>query len=309
MKKIAILVTLVVTLTLQGFSQQAPQYSLYMFNPMRVNPAYAGSREALSAVLVHRSQWVGLKGAPTTQAFSINRPFRNKKMGLGLQVANDKIGPKNIINASLVYAYRIKVGAGKLAFGLSGGILSYNYDWDKIEYKTPSDQLPNNATESYLLPSFDFGIYYNTQTFYAGIAMDYLNRPEFKFLEVDSLFSQGHVFSHTIVTLGKAFVLNDNLVLKTSILFRAAETDDASLNINGSLLIKQKILFGFAITNRSTLTAIFELKLSKNLKLGYAYDYTAGELLGNFGGAGSHEVFLGYDMEIFKSKVSSPRYF
>ena len=63
MKKILLILTFIISL--QGFAQQDPQYSLYMFNPLGVNPGYAGSRDAISGVLVHRSQWVGLDGAPT----------------------------------------------------------------------------------------------------------------------------------------------------------------------------------------------------------------------------------------------------
>ena len=173
MKKILIILT--VLTALNGFAQQDPQYSLYMFNPLGVNPGYAGSREALSAVLVHRSQWVGLKGAPVTQAFAINTPLKNKSMGVGLNVTNDKIGPKNILSATAVYAYRIKIGSGKLAFGLRGGIQNYNYNWDMIEYKNQEDQIPNTAVGSFVIPTFDFGMYYHTNTFYAGIALEHLN--------------------------------------------------------------------------------------------------------------------------------------
>ena len=91
MKKI-VLISMLCMMGLQGFSQQDPQYSLYMFNPLGVNPGYAGSREVLSAVLIHRSQWIGMDGAPETQVLSINTPLKNKKMGLGLQIVNDNIG-------------------------------------------------------------------------------------------------------------------------------------------------------------------------------------------------------------------------
>ncbi len=57
------------------FSQQLPQFTQYMFNTISINPAYAGSRETLSLVGLHRSQWAGLDGAPTTQTLSIHSPL------------------------------------------------------------------------------------------------------------------------------------------------------------------------------------------------------------------------------------------
>ena len=158
MKKLT-LIFLLFMAAMQGFAQQDPQYSLYMFNPLGVNPGYAGSRELLSGVLIHRSQWVGLDGAPETQALAINTPMKNKKMGLGLQIINDKIGPRTTQTLSASYAYRLKLGSGKLAFGLRGGIVNYSYDWNKIEYKDDEDAIPTTANESFMLPTFDFGMY------------------------------------------------------------------------------------------------------------------------------------------------------
>ncbi|MEO5641936.1 MAG: type IX secretion system membrane protein PorP/SprF, partial [Bacteroidia bacterium] len=59
-------------LSLAGFAQQDPSFSQYFFNPMYVNPGYAGSRDVLSGTLVHRSQWVGMEGAPESQSLNIH---------------------------------------------------------------------------------------------------------------------------------------------------------------------------------------------------------------------------------------------
>ena len=74
-----------------GVAQQLPQFTQYMYNTISINPAYAGSRETLSVVGLHRSQWVGLEGGPTTQTLSIHTPLRNEKIGLGLSIINDEL--------------------------------------------------------------------------------------------------------------------------------------------------------------------------------------------------------------------------
>ncbi len=59
--------TITLLILLGSFSasaQQDPQYTQYMYNTEVVNPAYAGSRDALSFGLLYRTQWVGLDGAP-----------------------------------------------------------------------------------------------------------------------------------------------------------------------------------------------------------------------------------------------------
>ena len=307
MKKIILILTLLIGL--QGFAQQDPVYSLYMFNPLGVNPGYAGSREVLSGVLIHRSQWVGFDGAPTTQAFAVNSPLKNKSMGVGLQVINDAIGPKNVITATGIYAYRLKIGNGKLAFGLKGGIQNYSYDWAKIEYKDEQDEIPNNAAGSFIIPTFDFGVYYNTSTFYAGVALDHLNQAQYK---VSSSLSTednpAKVYSHITATAGKAFSLNSNLVLKSSILARGDGQGNGNIDLNGSVLIKQTFLAGLTVTTRSSIIVLAEFNINKNFRVGYAYDHNFSDLTKTTG-AGSHEIFIGYDLSLFKSKVISPRYF
>lgn len=307
MKRILLILTLLIGI--QGFAQQDPVYSLYMFNPLGVNPGYAGSREVLSGVLIHRSQWVGFDGAPTTQAFAVNSPLKNKSMGVGLQVINDAIGPKNVITATGIYAYRLKIGNGKLAFGLKGGIQNYSYDWAKIEYKDEQDEIPNNAAGSFLIPTFDFGVYYNTNTFYAGVALDHLNQAQYK---VSSSLSTednpAKVYSHITATAGKAFTLNSNLVLKSSILARGDGQGNGNIDLNGSVLIKQTFLAGLTVTTRSSIIVLAEFNINKNFRVGYAYDHNFSDLTKTTG-AGSHEIFIGYDLSLFKSKVISPRYF
>ena len=60
-------------------AQQSEQYTQYMYNTLTINPAYAGSRDVLSAVLLHRTQWIGLEGAPQTSSFSMHTPIERKK--------------------------------------------------------------------------------------------------------------------------------------------------------------------------------------------------------------------------------------
>ena len=109
-------------------AQQTAQFNQYMFNPLGINPAYAGSRDVLSTVALFRTQWLGFEGAPTTQTFAIHGPLWRKRMGLGFQVTNDQIGPRNVINSDVSYAYRFPFLKGRLGFGLSGGVIYHAFD-------------------------------------------------------------------------------------------------------------------------------------------------------------------------------------
>ena len=104
------------------YAQQDAQYTQYMYNTVSVNPGYAGSRGHMSIAALHRSQWVGLDGAPTTQTFNIHSPIGYRGVGLGLSVVNDKIGPTSETNFDIDFSYTIYTSTeGRLSFGLKAG--------------------------------------------------------------------------------------------------------------------------------------------------------------------------------------------
>ncbi|GAB4253230.1 MAG: type IX secretion system membrane protein PorP/SprF [Vicingaceae bacterium] len=297
-----------ILLSFSAIAQQDHINGLYMFNPMGINPAYAGSRDAVSTVLIHRSQWVGLNGAPTTQVFSINAPVGDKSMGLGGQITNDAIGPKSIITITGAYAYKVKLGKGKLAFGLQAGVLRYNYDWNAIDYRDEQDALPKNAATNFTLPTFDFGLYFNTNTFYAGMSFNHMNQAKFQFN--DSIVNQnnfGRIYPHSTLTIGKAFVLSDKITFKPSTIIKATNVA-GYMDLNLSVLFNNVFWAGVSLTSRNSLVPMIEINPNRRLRIGYAFEYST-NVLSQTIGRNTHEIFLGYDFGGNKSKVLSPRYF
>ena len=170
-KKIAI-VAILFTIVTTGKAQYDALFTQYMFNEMFINPAYAGSKEAMSTTLLHRQQWVNFPGRPVTNSFSLHGTLIDNKMGLGLSVLNEKIG---VLNRNLVYvsyAYRLKTGdKGHLAFGLMGGIHNQLNKFSSLKTNddgTIDPQLGQNSP-SVLAPNFGTGIYFNTKTFYSSV--------------------------------------------------------------------------------------------------------------------------------------------
>ena len=97
MKNLFVCLWVYFLMSMSSFAQQDPQYSQYMFNQMVINPAYAGSKNAISSAAFIRSQWTGIEGAPTTESVTIHGPLRNKKVGLGFAMIADQIGPTKSI--------------------------------------------------------------------------------------------------------------------------------------------------------------------------------------------------------------------
>ena len=307
--KLLIFSSLLLIFSVELKAQQDPQFNQYFFNPLSINPAYAGSRGTLSAVAIHRTQWVGFDGAPSTESFAIHSPTRNKKMGLGFQILNDRIGPKNTIAISGVYSYKLKLGKGKLGFGLRASVYNYTFNWDEIKYRDGTNfNGEERGKESYLTPSFDFGMYYNDKKNYLGFELTHLNEGKIG-IQTDNvnLAAASSQQAQAIFTAGRAFVLNRNVTLKPSILIKTTTSQPAFIDLNGSVLLKNKLWLGASYRRGYGVVAITEYNVTKALRIGYSLDVSLTSL--NRQNGGSHEIFIGYDLKLFNSGIISPRYF
>ena len=284
-----------------------------MFNPLNYNPAYCGSKSILSSALVYRHQWTGLDGAPKTVTFAAHSPLKDKNMGVGFEVTNDEIGPVRNLWVQGSYAYRIKVSRidkGKLGFGLKAGIFNSRYDWNQIVYKDENDQLTGaNAVTSKLVPVFDFGMYYSrTNQMFAGATFKNLNNPN-----VDQknpiATTSSRQYSVFVLTYGHILELNDRVVFRPSFLAQTAFFSAAvpMADINLSLLFDGVLWTGISYRTSNTIAAIIEYEVTEQVKIGYSYDYFLGEL-SNYS-TGSHEIFIGFNYNVFKSRMRSPRYY
>lgn len=286
-------------------SQQDPQYSQYMFNQLAINPAYAGSKEALSTALFLRSQWTGIDGAPTTSTITAHGPLRKRKVGLGFAIISDKIGPKKSTGFLGSYAYRIPIKNGKLAFGVRFGVYNYSYNWSKIEYKDPGDVYNTQNQTSVIVPSADAGIYYYTNTIYLGISATHLTQGRVTKV-TNSNGDNAQLSPHYFFTMGKAWDLSDKLIFNLSCMIKAAKNAPSTGDLNFSFLLNNRLWVGFSFRSQYGIVAYTQFHINEKFKIGYAYDFGLNRI-GRAGG-GSHEIMLSYDFNIFKSKIVSPRY-
>lgn len=292
---------------LPAFAQQDPQFSQYMFNPLVLNPAYAGSRGVLNGSIVLRQQWVGFDGAPSTEAFSINSPTRKGRNGLGLQIMADQIGPKKTSGVSFDYAYRFPLGKGKLAFGLGMGMINYRVNWDLVDYKDQADQYNGLGQLNKTVANFDFGMFFNTKSFYMGLSVTHLNNAVYGVTN-DSTGLNSTLRSHTFFTVGKAWRVSDDVIFSPSVIVKSvAGMGIPSTDINLNFQIKNTVWAGLSLRTDKSIIILAQYNITDKFKVGYSYDMEIGKLKGYQ--AGSHEIFLGFDLNFFKTQTLSPRYF
>lgn len=287
-----------------------------MFNPLNYNPAYAGSRNVLSAALVVRKQWAGVEGSPTVTTLSAHSPLKNKNMGVGLEFTNDNIGPTSNLWIQGSYVYRIQISRihkGKIGFGLKAGVFRTQYNWDEINYKDQDDGLVGVSTESYVVPTFDFGIYYhNTNKNFAGVSITNIGSPKLGINYDESVdnfasTSKSRLASNVILTYGHIIELNDRVIFRPSFLARTGFDFNPIVDVNLSLLFDATFWMGISYRTTNTIAVVLEYEITTQIKLGYSYDYDLNPIKTGF--SGSHEIFLGFNYNVFKSRMRSPRYY
>lgn len=329
-------------------AQQEPQFTNYMFNTLVYNPGYAGSREYLSAVVLHRDQWFGWGGGadsdgrPVTQTFSVHSPVK-KSVGLGINFVRDQIGARQTTFVNAIYAYRIKFGKGTLSMGIQAGAMSWSANWSELDFKDARelDFAFQGTDPSQTIPDIGAGVFFYNEKFYAGASLPHLAQFQLRSLqaeEKDFIRKWARQYRHFYFTGGGVIPLgSDNLLFKPSFLIKTVgffpeffKNGDlvreigapSTFDIDASVLFQKKFWLGLSF--RSAFAAIIEQNG------GATSSYDSVDLWTNFlfdngfriGFAfdyplseiqnyttGSFEIMLGYDLFREVEKVNHPRYF
>jgi len=286
-------------------AQFNPVYSTYMLNGFLLNPAYAGSHEALTLSSTYRNQWVGFPGAPENITFSSHAPMKKSNVALGLLISNEEIGFNSNTGIFGNYAYRVKLNRGKLAFGIKGGIDLLTYSEKDVDL-IDGDDTEFGYSSTSPLPNFGAGIYYYSNKFYTGFSIPgFLSRKE---ASTDNGYQITHNFSYYsyLLTGGAVLNISKDMKIKPSVLVQYNQSSSVLADINLGFIFRNFMLIGASYRTNNTFTGIFEIRIRPQFRLGYAYDYSLGDL--NMFGNGSHEIVLSYDLA-YIIKAANPRYF
>jgi len=272
MKKKLLLLLFLVT-SILSFSQQDAMYTHYMDNTLSINPAYAGSRDALTILALHRSQWIGFDGAPNTQTITIHSPVFTPNTGLGFSIVNDKIGPLNNLSLYLDFSYRIKFEKSFLAFGLKSGINLMKIGLDELSTSTASDPAFMEDYQSAFMPNFGVGIYYYTDKYYLGFSVPKILQNDLfnNTTQEDLLDAVRHYF----FIAGTYFNLSDNVKLKPTTFVKYTPAAPLEVDLTASFIYKDKILAGLMYRTGDATGVLLGYYLTPQMYIGYSFDWSS----------------------------------
>jgi len=287
-----------------SYAQQDAQFTQYMYNTININPAYAGSRGVLSIFALHRTQWVGLEGAPVTNTISINTPFNGTNLGLGVSLVNDKIGPTIENTFSVDLSYTIHTSETfKLSFGIKATANLFDLDITKLDPVNISDPALQNIKNKFS-PNIGGGIYLHSNKAYIGLSVpNFIETNRYNVNEVVILKEKMHYY----LIAGYVFDLSDSVKFKPALLTKIVEGAPLQVDISGNFMINEKFVAGIAYRWSAALSAMVGFQVSNCFQIGYGYDKETTTL--DHYNSGSHEIFLRYELFNNISKMTTPRFF
>lgn len=311
MKKIKIkylfTITFFIIVSLNTFSQQLIENSLYLFNALNYNPGYSGTRDATTFSLVHRQQWTGIDGAPVSTFLTAHGPTHKDYLSWGLSLSNEEMGVTNVFSGFANLAYRIQLNEKRdfLSFGLRVGISNFNINTSLLEALDP-EYIRNHDIKNQVQFNAGVGLYYYGVKHFLGFSA--LNLLEKSVLDnVDDSIPGFRTINHFYVTGGYVFDLSNNVKMKPYFLVKIAPGAPLGPEVHLDFLFGDRLWLGGMFRHEKTAGLKILYNINEKFRFGYAYDYIFHEL-SQFTG-GSHEFMLSYDFEFIERKFKSPRYF
>ena len=297
------------------FAQSDPHYTMFMYNKLMYNPAYAGSRDLTSVNATYRDQWVGIEGAPKTINVSADGlvgsymiPFR--KIGVGISFNSETIGVEKNTDIMTYYAYRIEAGSTVISFGLSAGAKLYTANYSELNPYQQNDLNLTHDIKNAFLPNFGTGIFWSSEKFYMGASSpnlleNYYDKNGWKLNNYQSKEIRGYYISG-----GYVLPAGESVKIEPQFIFRYAGNATYHLpvntDINLSAIIYDRMLLGVTYRTDKSVEGIVHLQVYRNFSMGYAFDYMLSGLNGY--NSGTHEIVLGYDFVKANNKYATPRF-
>ncbi len=308
MKTKLILILLLLSGTIRA--QQDAQFTQYMYNTINVNPAYAGSRQSMNIFALHRTQWVGLDGAPVTNTASINTPLKNTNMGIGVSIINDKIGPSDESNLAVDFSYSINTSEEfKLSFGIKASANLLNINFDKLNQYDANDYSFENNVDDKFSPNIGVGLYWYSDKTYIGLSAPNLLETK-HFDKYAGTGANSYIAKERInyyLTAGHVFDLNYNLKFKPALMTKLVQGAPLQVDISANFLFNEKFTLGAAYSWSAAVSALVGFQATDSWFIGYGYDLETTRLA-NYN-SGSHEIFLRFELFKKYNKITSPRFF
>ena len=290
----------------QAFGQQQYVFTNFMMNDFYFNPAIAGSKDVHYANIGFRKQWAGFDGAPLTLYANYYGSAGNKmKHGYGASIISDRSGLVQNTGFYLNYAYHVKLNDDwKLGLGVKPGYLQLNIKLYDAQLADPGDALLTGNILSANAFDLDAGLHLYSKEFFfmastRNVFTDVLNFTTFN-AGLSRHFTGIAGYKWLVNKKKKPETDEEGNVIKRKKDFELMPVIMANFvqpvqpQISGMLkaTFDRKYWIGLTYRSQDAAGLALGLKIKNRFNLGYAFDYSIGDIQGY--NSGSHEIMLSF---------------
>lgn len=291
--KRTIAIILLINCITDGWSQQLPHYSNFVYNYMQYNPAVVGTAPCLDMKIGFRKQWTGIPNSPQTIFANVHGKIGGKKKtsnfhGIGAMIENDEAGPFAYSSLHLLYAYHMRMTRKyTLSAGIGLGFSQFRINYsDMFLEDQANDPVIVGSVNDFRFPMINFGLWlYRDDRFY-GMSMRSISTGS-----VEGIQGDGKLQTHWTFANGYAVSLGDDLTFKPAILLNYVTQSKPSLEGQAMMDYKEKLALGIGARSGHGFSALLKVSVLKYVTLAYAFDITANKL--RYDGKNAHEIIIG----------------
>jgi type IX secretion system PorP/SprF family membrane protein len=255
--------------------------------------------------MVHRSQWTGLDGAPSTQTLSAHSLFKNEHIGVGASIINDKVGIHQNLTVNTSYAYHLQLDKESyFSMGLQVGVNHKQSDFGSLtgQIHNPNDPSISGFKETTTSLEVGTGLYYRDPKLHIGLSAPRLFSN--KTTVNDSIgidLNKPHYFLYGRYRIP----VNHNIKIQPGLMVKYLPGVPVSFDFHLAAIFNEVLLTGLSYRSFESIDLVLQAKLTPQLKAGYNFDFPIGKV-GQLSHS-SHEIMLNYILKFSRYRIKRPR--
>jgi type IX secretion system PorP/SprF family membrane protein len=285
--------------SLSSYAQQLPYYTQNKTNDLLFNPAVAGTKRLIDARLSYRAQWLGFDGAPQTAFLNMHSRFMKGKMGFGVYLLQDKIGPFQQTNLGISYAYHVRFPDCELSAGIAGNFSRFALKGSDITVRYTQDPVVDQSvTDITKAADGSAGIFLYNDRFHIGISAIQLIQSEASFYDNDS--TKKGVFkyvTHWNASLRYNYSQNPDYIWENTVYISYVQGAPTMLDYTLRLHYLEKVFAGVCVRIKNSVGLQIGYTFKEIYQVRYSYDMATTSLRAT--NSGSHEIMLIISSNLF----------
>lgn len=307
-KRLAVVIGGMLCMSMTLSAQSDALYSHYWAMPSYYNPAAAGTTDKMRVRGATRMDWVGIHNAPKSFAATGDTPFSlgGVNVGLGLRLSQESAGLFSDTELGAQGSYGIKMGKGRVTFGLQVGLHTSKFRGSEVELPDGDDfhqgvdeAIPTQDVAGNAL-SIGAGLRYTHPRFSVGVSAMNFNAPTVSLKDPNG--NDENLSSYEVAVPARCyFDVTGNIELKNTLieLYPSLILSTNFRSLQGEVTMRGRynrfLSAGVGYRYREALTLTLGAEI-KDIVVGYGFSYPLSMLARVSGG--SHELVLGYSFKL-----------